>query len=210
VLRLVARRVRRIVFFVETHERAVALSLDDGPDPSITPDVLDVLRKRDARATFFVIGSKGEQHPELLRRIAAEGHELGNHTWREERSAGLSAAAFEQSLEQTHRLLAAVAPVRLFRPGSGWTTRRMLAAVEKRGYRCVLGSVYLHDVRPSRTANLAVSVLARVRPGAIVILHEGKPERAGIVCVLDEVLAELRRRRYRVVTVSELLELGES
>ena len=204
LVRLLARRVPDVLFFVDTTERAVALTLDDGPDPVLTPRVLDVLAAHGAHATFFLLGERAQHHPALLRRIVAEGHELGNHAWGDEPSARLTPAALEASLRATARVLAPAAPVTVFRPGSGWVTPRVLSVARRLGYRCVLGSVYAHDPHLRVPAFTVWDITRRVRPGAIVILHEGRPDRASVIGVLDAVLARLRGAGYRVTTVSEL------
>ncbi len=205
LVRLVARLAPGVVFSVDTSERVVALTLDDGPDPVLTPRVLDVLAAHEARATFFLLGERARRHPALLRRIAAAGHELANHTWHDEPSVRLAPAALEASLRATGRVLEPVAPVALFRPGSGWVTRSVLTTAERAGLRCVLGSVYSHDPHIRIPAYTAWDVRRRVRPGAIVVLHEGRPDRYGVLDVLEAVLPHLRRAGFRVTTVSDLL-----
>jgi peptidoglycan/xylan/chitin deacetylase (PgdA/CDA1 family) len=200
-------RLRDVVFFVERRSGVVALTLDDGPDPVVTPHVLDVLTAHNARATFFLLGERAERYPEVVRRIASEGHELGNHTWRDESSAALSPSALSESLARTQRVLGEFGTVRLFRPGGGSLGGgSVVALAERNGYRCVLGSVYPHDVRISSTDFIVKDVLKRVRGGAIIVLHEGMAERARVTEILSRVLAELGRRNYTVTTVSDLLD----
>jgi peptidoglycan/xylan/chitin deacetylase (PgdA/CDA1 family) len=205
LLRVVARLLPEVVFFADTSERAIALTLDDGPHPSTTPAVLDALRAHGARATFFLIGELVREHPALVQRIAAEGHELGNHGLREQSSAALPQAALDDSLGETHQELARFGPVKLFRPGSGWVTRRILEASARHGYRCVLGSVYSHDAQLRWPRYVVFDVVSRVRPGAIVILHEGRPERADVGELLQDILPTLRARGFEITTVSDLL-----
>jgi peptidoglycan/xylan/chitin deacetylase (PgdA/CDA1 family) len=204
-VRALARAAPGVLFHVPTDRRAVALTLDDGPHPATTPPVLDVLAAHGARATFFLLGAGAREHPSLVARIAREGHELGNHTWRDEPAWRLSAAALERSVADTQRELAAHGPVRLLRPGSGWVTPRILAAAERHGLRCALGSVYPHDPWLRARRYLVWDVARRVRPGAVVILHEGRPERAGVAAVLDELLPRVRTGGLEVTTLSGLL-----
>ena len=75
------KKERVLIDRVETDKKVVALTFDDGPDPQFTPPLLDVLKKHNARATFFVMGNKAEAHPQILKRMAAEGHEIGNHSY---------------------------------------------------------------------------------------------------------------------------------
>lgn len=206
LLRAVALLVPRVVFIAPTKRRTIALTLDDGPHPSTTPAVLDTLSAHGARATFFLLGELAAEHPNLVERIAADGHELGNHGLRDERSASLSAAALESSVACTHAALAPFGRITLFRPGGGWITRRVLETAARHGYRCVLGSVYPHDARVRWRAYVVWDILRRVRPGGIVILHEGRPDRVRVIEVLSTVLPELRRRGYEITTVSKLLD----
>lgn len=205
LVRLVARLLTGVLFHVDTTRRVVALTFDDGPDASLTPRVLDALARHRVRATFFVLGERCLRNPRLVARIAGEGHELGNHTWTDERSASLPPEALLDSVRRTQDLLAPFAPVTLMRPGSGWVNRRVLAAARRSGLRCVLGSIYAHDPQLPCPRWVSWYVRRRVRPGAIIVLHEGRPSRSSVLEVLDDVLPELRRRGLRVTTVSELL-----
>ncbi len=209
LVRAVARRLPEVLFFVPTSRRMVALTIDDGSHPSTTPAVLDVLARHSAKATFFLLGRLAEQHPELVRRIAADGHELGNHGWLEEASVRLPAAQLADGLDRTHRALARFGPVSLFRPGSGWVSSSVLEACRGRGYRCVVGSVYPQDAHLHWWRYHAFDVLRRIRPGAIVVLHEGRPERAAVAQALDRILPVLRLRGYDVMTVSNLVGAGD-
>lgn len=168
--------------------------------------MLDVLRRHDARATFFLIGSRAEFQPALIRRIVDEGHEVGNHLWFEERASRLTTSEFERKLVRTGHVLAArVGPIRLLRPGGGFVSRRHVRAAADSGYHCVLGSVYPHDPHLRWRRWISWRVCTGVHPGAIIILHEGEPSRHRILMTLDDVLPRLRRRGYSVVTVAELL-----
>lgn len=210
LVRAAATLRRDLVLVGPAAGRRIALTLDDGPDPLVTPLVLDVLARHGARATFFLIGERAHTQPQLLRRIAAEGHELGNHLWREERAAGLGVHELEEQLLRTHDVLARVAEPRLWRPGSGLVGREAIRVAARHGYRCVLGSVYPHDAQLPWRPYVVREVAARARPGAIVILHEGKPSRIPVVGTIDEVLGRLVARGLRVVSVSELLRGGSA
>jgi peptidoglycan/xylan/chitin deacetylase (PgdA/CDA1 family) len=201
--RWLARRSRRVLFAVPTTERAVALTFDDGPHPELTPALLEVLARHGARATFFLLGSTATQHAHLVAAIVAQGHEVANHTWEDRPSALLSAAAFEQDLERTHAALRPVRPVWL-RPGSGWVRPSMLRTAARHGYRVALGSIAVLDLRVTDVAAETEFVLDRVQPGSIVVLHEGRAERANVVPLTDRVLEGLGERGYAAGTLSEL------
>jgi peptidoglycan/xylan/chitin deacetylase (PgdA/CDA1 family) len=194
-----------ITFFVAASDPVAALTLDDGPDPSLTPRVLDLLRAHGARATFFLIGSRAERHPELVRSIRDAGHEIGNHMWRDERASALSDADFERSVLLTERTLGELGPTRLLRPGSGFVGRRKVRLAERHGYRCVLGSVHPFDAQVRSPRWMADVVRALLRPGVIVILHEGSPSRTHVLAALDDILSDARRRGCSIVPAGELL-----
>jgi peptidoglycan-N-acetylglucosamine deacetylase len=201
---LIAARSPRCLYAVTTREKVVALTIDDGPDPAHTPALLRVLQDHDARATFFLISGNVPGAEAIVRDVVARGHELGNHLTREEPSIRLASPAFVQSTREAGSMLSRFGPVRWLRPGSGWYNDTMLDAIENEGYRCALGSVYPYDGRgmPARIA--AAYILANTRPGAVIILHEGKGRGPRTVAVLESVLPALRARGYRVVTLSEL------
>jgi peptidoglycan/xylan/chitin deacetylase (PgdA/CDA1 family) len=202
VIRLIARARPDIVFEVTHPARRVALSFDDGPDRLVTPRLLDALRRHHARATFFFLGSRAEASPDVVQRAVSEGHEVGNHLWRDERAAGLSDAEFERSLVRTQRALGV--PAASFRPGSGWIGPRKTAIARRHGYRCVLGSIYPYDAQVTLRPRVVADVARRARPGAIIVLHEGRPDRAGVVAAVDDLLRRLHARGYEAVAVREL------
>ena len=199
-----------VVFSADTTEPVIALTLDDGPHPHLTPRVLDVLAQHGARATFFLIGSRAERHGAVVGRIADEGHELGNHSWDHASSARLSRARLGESVRRTRDVLESYGPTRLFRPGSGWPTPTVLHVARHQGYRCVLGSIYPNDVRVRATDRIVEHVAEEARPGAILVLHEGAAGRERVVTILARALPELDQRGFRVTTVSTLLEGGAS
>ena len=192
----------RVRFAVPSRSPRFVLTFDDGPDPTTTPALLEVLRRRGARATFFLIGARAAAHPELVARIAAEGHEIGNHTWRDEPTWRLSLGEFRDGLRATQRVLEAHGPVRWFRPGSGWPTRHHVAIAEQEGLRCVLGSAVAVSGAGAGTAGTARRLSRVVRRGSVVVLHEG-PDRAGVTGTVDELLERTARRGLSAVTLSE-------
>lgn len=193
-----------VLYDVDTDRRAVALTLDDGPDPSTTPEILRVLRRYGARATFFVIGDRAREHDELLERIVAEGHELGNHMLRDRKTRFLGRDEMERSMQATHRILSRHGRVRWFRPGGGFYDRAILEAAEELGYRTALGSVYPFDTALPFPALLARFVLNGARSGDVIVLHDGPDRGRTTALTLELVLPELRDAGYRVVTLSDL------
>jgi peptidoglycan-N-acetylglucosamine deacetylase len=196
------------LYRVRTHERLVALTLDDGPDENTTPLILAELRRHAARATFFLIGERVPGREVLVRRLVEEGHELGNHFMRDRPAIRLDSEDLARDLDQSHTLLEPFAQVRWARPGSGWYSRETVAAMSRKGYDCALGSVYPYDATIPSSAFAGRYILRNVRPGAVIVLHDGGGRGRRSARTLGAVLPELRRRGYRVVALSELALAG--
>jgi peptidoglycan-N-acetylglucosamine deacetylase len=194
----------RVVASVATRGQYVALTIDDGPHPTTTPELLRVLRSHDARATFFLIGARAQCHPDLVRRIAADGHELANHLMHDEPSIRLTAPEFRRQLAQVHELLVPFGDVRFFRPGSGWFTNRMLRDAAAQGYACGLGTPLLLATQYRDPTHTGRALAQRAHPGVVIVLHEGDESRGGVYAAADALLTELARRNLRVITLSEL------
>jgi peptidoglycan/xylan/chitin deacetylase (PgdA/CDA1 family) len=206
-VRHLARDNPQVLYRVLTQAKAVALTIDDGPDAATTPEILRVLERNAAHATFFMITSRVPGNEELLRRILAEGHELGNHLVRDEPSLKLPPAEFERQLVESHGVLSRFATMRWFRPGSGKYDARMLATLEAHGYRCALGSVYPFDPQIRWSWFSKRFILSNVQPGSVIILHDWSSKGRRTVKTLSNVLPELSRRGFRVVTLTELESL---
>jgi peptidoglycan-N-acetylglucosamine deacetylase len=192
------------LYRVPTQAPLVALTIDDGPDPISTPVILAELRRQEARATFFLITERVRGQEQLVRTIISEGHELGNHFTHDRASIRLSLSAFEADLLQAHEVLAPYGAVKWARPGSGWYSRAMIGIMRRHGYRCALGSVYPFDATIPSAGFAARYIMWHARPGAVIVLHDSGSRGRRTVKVLREVLPELRRRGYRVVSLSEL------
>ena len=191
---------------VATDRPVLALTIDDGPHPATTPALLDVLSRHQARATFFLIGERAARHPDLVRDIAAGGHQLGNHLWQDRPTVRLPRRETGRQLRQVDALLRRHGDVSVFRPGSGWFTPRMLRQGDGMGYRCVLGSPWLLATEPHADPEAQGRRLAaRAHPGAVAVLHEGTHARTSVAVVADALLTALADRGSRVGTVGELL-----
>ena len=208
--------------------KLIALTIDDAPS-SHTFQILQTLREFDARATFFVIGGQVSGHEEQMRQLVAAGMELGNHAMHDAPSFELADEELAAQISDVRDMIRAaykdgnrlrfpdmdeddgqgvgvVDPLPLyFRPGSGFFNARMRTLVHKLGYKIVLGGIYPHDAQVSSWRLNSMHVLSLARPGAIIICHD---RRSWTVPMLRKVLPELRRRGYKVVTVSELLQAG--
>ena len=202
-----ATRFPGCVYSVTTTSPAVALTIDDGPDSLTTPDLLRVLRDHGAHATFFLISGRVTGDDSTVAAMVREGHEIGNHLTRDQPSIGLSPAAFDSAIATAGRTLSSFGAVRWARPGGGRYNRRMIETMQERGYQCALGSVYPYDAEIPSARFASAFVLAHARPGTVIVLHDGGARGRRTLSTLRRVLPELRRRRLRVVTLSELTAL---
>ena len=173
----------------------VYLTFDDGPHPTYTPQVLDVLARHGARATFFVVGSMAERRPLLIQRIAHEGHTLANHSWNHESLARVSRTAFDRSIGRTQDILGPLATPCL-RPPYYAIGRFTEEWSNELGLRLVGWTYSPRDweQRPARA--IADGIVARSFPGAIILLHDGGGPRSATVRGLDMALERLSDRGF--------------
>jgi peptidoglycan/xylan/chitin deacetylase (PgdA/CDA1 family) len=205
---LLARGSAEVIWLVRTKERVVALTIDDGPDSDTTPRILDLLQRYGAHATFFLITGRVAANEDVVARLAYEHHELANHLNSDEPAILLDPPELERQLLASHGVLAQFGDVRWFRPGSGWYNTQMLAILRQHGYRCALGSVYPFDAQLRSAWFAAHYVLWNVRPGSIIVLHDHGGRGMRTADALETILPELKRRGFRLVTLSELMDGG--
>jgi len=189
----------------------VAITFDDGPDPRHTPPLLDLLEARGHRATFFVIGRRGADTPELLAEIVRRGHGLGNHSFRHAYTTPFQhPARLAADLLRTQELLAqAGARVRFFRPPVGLLSPRVVEAARRICLTIVGWTATARDGRPWTTARQAAArLIAAARPGAILVLHDAVERGARTpiaAAALPPLLDALAARGLRSVTLDELV-----
>ena len=196
-----------VLYSIDTKEQVVALTIDDGPDPESTRLILDNLAENQSTATFFVIASRIPGNESLLEAMIASGHELGNHLTRDEPSINLEPQVFESELIRSHELLKGYSEIHWFRPGSGRYDDWMLKILEEYGYRCALGSIYPLDAHIPSTWFAKKVILWKVKPGAIIILHDSGSRGLRTARLLSDILPELRSKGYRIVSLKELRSL---
>jgi peptidoglycan-N-acetylglucosamine deacetylase len=184
----------------------VALTFDDGPSP-YTDRILDVLARYDAKATFFVIGRQIAERPKTVRRISAEGHAIGNHTWSHASLPQLPARGRRRQLERTNAAIrtATGASPALVRPPYEMTTPTVNRQARRLGLLPVVWSVDPGDWRLRAPWKVARRVLDKARPGAIIVLHDGGGDRSTTVAALPKILDGLRQKGLVPVTVPQLL-----
>jgi peptidoglycan/xylan/chitin deacetylase (PgdA/CDA1 family) len=183
----------------------VALTFDDGPNIPQTDQLLKLLDKYGARATFLVVGRRAEQYPYLLREIAAHGHEIGSHSYSHRRMQGLSEEEVLLEVLRTEWIVrqAGPQPVRFFRPPGGHSTPQVRAALARLGYTPIFWTINGGSYKYLPPAEAARRIMERTTDGTIFLLHNGPDNTLEL---LPELLRELQARGFRCVTVSEILQ----
>lgn len=188
---------------------AMAITFDDGPNPGATEEVLALLAKHDAKATFFMIGQNVERSPALARRVAAEGHAVGSHTYSHQKLNRVTVAAAASEIDRGHEATAAAGlpDQRLFRAPHGLKTFAVFRHIRRRGLRLIGWTAGVFDTDCPRGEIIARRARRWVRPGSILLLHDGKygHDRRPMLQALDDILALARARGLALVTVPELL-----
>ncbi len=215
LLQIVIKMAPGVNYFRENTDKIVAVTIDDGPNNVTTPKILETLDKNDAKATFFLISERIEQNEVIVNNIINNGHEIGNHMVKDEKSILLTREAFEEEFLTADKtlnqfLLNSSSKVKWFRPGGGWYNSQILEIVKKYNYQTVLGSIFPYDTHIPSSEFASYHILSNLRPGAIIVLHDsgrdGKSgnwgERTNIT--LKKILPEIQKRGYRTVTLSEM------
>src|SRR5271165_1610227 len=199
--------------------KKIALTFDDGPDPRWTPKILDILKREQVPATFFVIGLDGNQYPELLRREYAEGHEIGNHTYTHPAWDEISKTQARWELNLTQRLIESTLGVKtiLFRPPYGIDHQpeyaeevSQLPFAQDMGYLIIGQKIDPHDWqlvngKPNPAQEIVDQVLQQANDGNIILFHDGGGDRTQTIAALPQVIDTLRARGYSFVSVPDLL-----
>ncbi len=196
-----------LVHRVETDEKVVALTFDDGPSPANTEAVLAVLARHHVKATFFMVGRNIEQHRALAARVLAEGHEAGNHSYSHRRLVFKSPAFVEAEISKTDRLLRELG-VKGDIPFRSPFGKKLLVqpwVLSRQGKRNVLFDVVPDDTATQDADLMTQRVLDAARPGSIILLHDGWAKKPGKLEATGRIIEGLQARGYRFVTVSELL-----
>ena len=199
------------IVHLNTDQRIVALTYDDGPNPPDTDRLLDVLAKHNVKATFFLIGNRIERHPETVRRIIAEGHQIGNHTYSHPVLGFLPPTSVQRQIERTDNLLQqyGIAKDSVFR--APMLTRFLPVAyvLEKADRTHISCNVWSWDWTTQNPDKITETVLRKTKPGSIIVLHDGKAEnknanRSGTIEATDRIITVLKQDGYQFVRLSDV------
>jgi polysaccharide deacetylase family sporulation protein PdaB len=199
--------------------KVVALTFDDGPDPVYTPQILDILKDHGVKATFFIVGRHAEHYPEIVKRIAADGHSIGNHTYTHPINlVVLSREKIAREIERTEEAIVKACGDRpyLFRPPRGLYNKNLMDVLKERKYTLVLWSLSSRDWQEPSYKEITWRISTGVKNGDILLFHDSGslivPEggsRENTVGALPHVIKELRDKGYRFVTVSDLIIMSD-
>lgn len=201
--------IGKAISHVKTKEKVVALTYDDGPVPPFTNEILAVLKKHRIQATFFVVGERAEKNPDLIKQMYQQGHELGNHSWSHALMLWKSSRFIREQIQKTDAVLRKLGYNKEihFRSPYGqkfWSLPKVLAELKKKN---ILFDVWAWDWDSPGTNKIVKYVVKGVRPGSIILLHDGCGTREQTVAASDIIIQRLKEKGYRFVTVSELLAM---
>ena len=202
------------VYRVDTKEKVVALTFDDGPSPVWTPQILDELEKAGVKATFFMVGKHVERYPEIARRVAREGHDIENHGYDHKVMLYYKTDELRKEIDDTEKVIEDVTgqTTRYFRPPKAWLTDAEKQKIREMGYSVVLWSLNSKDWVTFHDKQITSYILGHIRPGDIILFHDSGGvfsteggDRSQTVKTIPRLARKLKERGYRFVTLSELL-----
>lgn len=185
-------------------EKCIALTFDDGPRRTLTPQILDTLKRHNARATFFVLGRFVGGNEDMLQRMHREGHEIGNHTWNHPDLTKIPLDQVQAEIQSTQDAVmrAGVPPPELFRPPYGATNEAVLAHIP---LTVVRWNIDPEDWNSQKRAHMLEHMAAQARPGSVVVMHDTEQITAD---KLEELILQLSAKNYKLVPVSEALGIN--
>ncbi|MDD5019546.1 MAG: polysaccharide deacetylase family protein [Candidatus Omnitrophica bacterium] len=208
---------RGTIYREEVGEKVVALTFDDGPSPVWTSKILDVLKEADVRATFFMLGEHVEKYPDVARRVVAEGHDIGNHTYDHRvLLTYFNVRKLENEIRRTEGIIQKVTGVttRYFRPPKAWMTAREKKLIRSMGYEIVLWSLNSKDWVTFDDKYMIKYLMHHVRPGDIILFHDSGGafsteggDRDETVLAVMRLIERLKEKGWKFVTVTELLSM---
>ncbi|MFJ5788482.1 polysaccharide deacetylase family protein [Lysinibacillus sp. NPDC097162] len=186
----------------------IALTFDDGPSSKVTPRVLQTLKQHDAKATFFMLGNRVEMYPHIAAQVAAEGHEIANHTFSHPNLKKMTHKEMIEEIDKTNNIIEMATGITstLFRPPYGVYNQDILNYTASNNYTTILWSVDSLDWKNRNPTTIKKEILSNVTNRSVVLMHDIHTATAE---ALPELLMTLKKDGYEFVTVSELLTLQE-
>lgn len=205
-------KMGHILWDIQTDEKVVALTFDDGPQGKHTEQILKLLNQYDAKGTFFIVGRQAEKYPQVIRQMFEDGHEIANHTYSHPKTKSVQKVMSE--IEQANKSIYGITGFvpNLFRPVEGNYTDEMVDQVARAGYKLVMWSWHLdtEDWKNPGVPRIVETVVKGVEPGDVVLFHDGGGNREQTVKALERILPELSKQGYRFITISEMLAMQQN
>ncbi|HEY9691514.1 MAG TPA: polysaccharide deacetylase family protein [Oculatellaceae cyanobacterium] len=195
---------------LSSKEKAIALTFDDGPWPRSTLKILEILKKDNIKATFFMVGLPLKEYPQIAQQVVLDGHAVANHTW-SHRYRRMSPADAAREIEDTEALIYKITGLKpaIFRPPGGLMNNGVVDYAKKHKYFVAMWSSDSRDYSRPSVPGLVKNVLKDAKPGGMVLMHDGGGDRAHTIKALPIIISQLKKRGYKFVTVPELLDLQE-
>lgn len=196
-------------------KKITALTFDDGPYGEPTAKILDILKEKKVKATFFLVGEDVARYPELVKREVAEGHIVGNHSMDHARNlASEPIEKFKKNIEEAEDVIMSTTGLkpRFFRPPFGLTSTKTVSALYFLGYTTVMWDDMTNDWRATTTPErITERILHRLKPGSIIVLHDGRDThkrypRENVIETLPGLIDKIRERDYELVTLDKLID----
>jgi len=195
----------------KNQEKMIALTVDDGPWPKTTLQMLDIFKANNVKVTFFWVGNAVQANPEIAKQVLAEGHAIGNHTWHHWYKR-MDEATAKKEIDRTSDLIYKTTGVKttLFQPPGGFLNNGLAAYAKSQKYSVIMWSLTSADTDPRAKPQAFVNnVLKGAKPGAIVLMHDGGGDRSRTVQALPQIITGLKQQGYKFVTIPELLQESE-
>ncbi len=220
--RFIQRLYPERIWAFSRKNNAVYLTFDDGPIPEVTPWVLDQLKKHNAKATFFCIGENIKKHPEIFKRIIAEGHTVGNHTFNHVNGWKTEDLEYVENVLKCQRVTSSIhkdspfegggrnvlqksKSFQLFRPPYGKITSEQAKILRKKGYKIVMWDVLSYDFDGTISEEICLqNVLKNIKPGSIVVFHDSLKAEKNLRYVLPKVLEFVGKKKNRCWAMSRI------
>ncbi len=182
----------------------IAITFDDGPHQTLTPELLAMLDTLEVKASFFLVGKMVDRYPALVREIFARGHTVANHSYAHKNSSLLSPEEFAEDIRRCNEAIERIIParVRFFRPPGGNFTKNVLAMVEDAGLHTVLWDINSRDYTGVSASRMSARIISKVAPGSILLFHSGVTT---TINALPGIVASLREKGYEFVTLDAML-----
>ncbi len=199
---------------LKTKKKVIALTFDDGPDPISTPKILELLTKEKIKASFFVVGKNVEKHPEILKETFKRGHLIANHSYNHRYFVFSRKYQLLANLDKTSGLIDNVInkQPKIYRPPYGLRLWWLAKAVHEAGYNLVTWDNMTLDYWGMSAASIKRNILNKVKPGGVIVMHDGHEGLARsnnhVVEALSEIISELKKNGYKFARIDELFNIS--